>query len=122
MRNIITILLLSAVVAPTLSGCMPAASTVTVTPVLIKVSEAARPGELVTLQGRYLGGPASSVIRLGADQDGKNGFLIPKESIVSWSDTVIVFKMPAGAPAGGGWLFVEAAGLRSTGLPYSIKG
>ena len=107
-----------------LSGCMPrpqAATGVTVTPLLLKVGEAARPGETLTVQGRYLGGPATGHVRLGADEAGAGGYLIPADAILSWSDSKIVLRMPRGAPAGGGWLFVEVAGRRSTGLPYSVR-
>ena len=121
MKKLFTLALLCGFAIPTLSGCMPSASTVTVTPVLIKVSEAAAPGQSVVLQGRYLGGPASGTVRLGADENGKGGFVLPVASVVSWTDSRIEFKLPSGAAAGGGWVYVEVAGRQSTGLPFSIK-
>ena len=121
MKKLFTLVLLCGLVAPTLTGCMPSASTVTVTPVLIKVSEAAAPGQTVVLQGRYLGGTASGAVRLGADENGKGGFILPVASVVSWTDSRIEFKLPTGATAGGGWVYVEVAGRQSTGLPFSIK-
>jgi len=93
---------------------------VTVTPVLIKVSESARAGDSVTVQGRYLGGPATGSVRIGASMTGEGGFVIPKEAIVSWTDSQIVFKVPQNVPTGGGWLFVEVGGMLSTGLPFSV--
>ena len=121
MKKLFTLVLLCGLVAPTLTGCMPSASTVTVTPVLIKVSEAAAPGQTVVLQGRYLGGTTSGAVRLGADENGKGGFILPVASVVSWTDSRIEFKVPTGATAGGGWVYVEVAGRQSTGLPFSIK-
>ncbi|MFC6590976.1 IPT/TIG domain-containing protein [Deinococcus lacus] len=104
-------------------GCAPAptVSTATVTPMLIKVSDAAPRGGTVTIQGRYLGGPTSGVVRLGADEDGKGGYTFPASSVQSWTDNQIVLTIPDNAPVGGSWLFIEVDGLRSTGLPYSVR-
>ena len=107
-----------------LSSCAPRVSTVagvTLTPVLVKVSSGAAKGEAVTIQGRYLGGPATGRIRLGADENGQGGYRIPTAAVVSWTDTEIVFNVPADAPAGGSWLFIEVNGRQSTGLPFSIS-
>lgn len=107
-----------------LASCAPSQSTdrfVTVTPVLIKVSEAAPRGESVTIQGRYLGGPTTGQVRLGADESGKGGYVFPASAIQSWTDSQIVLTIPSDAPVGGSWLFVEVAGKQSTGLPYSVR-
>ncbi|WP_342446841.1 MULTISPECIES: IPT/TIG domain-containing protein [unclassified Deinococcus] len=93
----------------------------TVTPVLIKVSESAARGGTVTIQGRYLGGPSTGRVRLGADERGQGGFLFPASAVKSWTDSEIVLTIPADAPVGGSWLFVEVAGRQSTGLQYSVR-
>ncbi|WP_415813385.1 IPT/TIG domain-containing protein [Deinococcus marmoris] len=93
----------------------------TVTPVLIKVSEAATRGGSLTIQGRYLGGPSTGRVRLGADESGKGGYVIPATAVQSWTDSEIVMTIPTDAPVGGSWLFVEVAGKQSTGLPYSVR-
>lgn len=118
------VLIASFLLLPLLAGCAPrsqAVAGVTVTPVLLKVGEAARPGETVTVQGRHLGGPVTGRVRLGADETGAGGYLIPASAVVSWTDSKIVFRVPQNAPVGGGWLFVEVADMRSTGLPYSVR-
>ena len=106
-----------------LTSCAPAAQVagVTVTPVLVKLSPAAGRGQNVTVQGRYLGGPATARVLLGADENGAGGYAIPAAAVVSWTDSQIVFTVPANAPVGGSWLFVEVAGSRSTGLPFSVR-
>ncbi|GHG18190.1 hypothetical protein GCM10017784_06590 [Deinococcus indicus] len=94
---------------------------VTVTPVLIKVSESAARGGTLTVQGRYLGGPSTGRVRLGADERGQGGFLFPASAVRSWTDSEIVLTIPSDAPVGGSWLFVEVAGRQSTGLQYSVR-
>lgn len=66
--------------AGALASCAPrqqATAGVTVTPVLIKVSEPAARGGTLTVQGRYLGGPATGRVRLGADASGRGGTSSP---------------------------------------------
>ena len=107
-----------------LASCAPRTNTVvgvTVTPMLLKVSEAARRGEVVTVQGRYLGGPTTGRVVLGATETGTQGYVVPASDIVSWSDTEIQFRVPANAVAGGGWLFVRVNDMLSTGLPFSVR-
>ncbi|WP_291427824.1 cell surface protein [Deinococcus sp.] len=119
LRYLLTSLLFTGVLA----SCAPAqqgSRTVTVTPMLIKVSAAAR-GAALTVQGRYLGGPATGQVRLGATEDGKGGYVLPASAVRSWTDSEIVLTIPADAPVGGSWLFVEVAGKQSTGLPYSVQ-
>ena len=106
------------------SSCAPttqAVAGVTVTPVLIKTSAAAARGQNVTIQGRYLGGPSSAKVFLGADGNGSGGYALPANAVVSWTDSQIVFTVPAGAPVGGGFLFVQVGDMRSTGLPFSVS-
>lgn len=117
-------LVASLLMVGTLASCAPSQSAdrfVTVTPVLIKVSEAAPRGAALTIQGRYLGGAANGRVRLGADESGKGGYLFPATAVQSWTDSEIVLTIPSDAPVGGSWLFVEVAGKQSTGLPYSVR-
>ena len=107
-----------------LSSCAPrqgAVAGVTVTPVLIKVSEPAPRGGTLTVQGRYLGGPNTGRVRLGADMNGSGGYVFPASAVQSWTDSQIVLTIPADAPVGGSWLFVDVGGRPSTGLPYSVR-
>ena len=56
-----------------LASCAPRQAVtagVTVTPLLVKLSDAAPRGGLLTVQGRYLGGPSTGRVRLGADAAG----------------------------------------------------
>ena len=107
-----------------LSSCAPstqAVAGVTVTPVLIKTSASAARGQNVTVQGRYLGGPASARVLLGADSAGVGGYALPASAVVSWTDSQIVFTVPSNAPVGGSFLFVQVGDMRSTGLPFSVS-
>ena len=117
-------LLGSLLLVGTLASCAPRATTVvgvTQTPVLVKVSSGAAGGQDITVQGRYLGGPATGRVRLGADENGIGGYLLPIAAVRSWTDTEIVFTVPSDAPAGGSWLFIEVNGKQSTGLPFSVS-
>lgn len=117
--------LASLLFAGVITSCTPRTSTVagvTYAPVLIKLSEAASRGGTLTIQGRYLGGPTTGRVLLGADADGKNPYVLPSTAIQSWTDSQIVVTIPANAPIGGSWLFVEVGGMKSSnGLPYSVK-
>ncbi len=106
-----------------LAACAPTqtVSHTTVTPVLVKVSEPAPRGGTVTIQGRYLGGSSNGVVRLGADAEGRGGWVFPKNAVQSWTSDKIVLTIPQDAPVGGSWLFIEVNGLRSSGLPYSVS-
>ncbi|GBF06603.1 cell surface receptor IPT/TIG [Deinococcus aerius] len=107
-----------------LASCAPrqqATAGVTVTPVLIKLSEPAARGGTLTIQGRYLGGPSTGRVRLGANESGEGGYVFPASAVRSWTDSEIVLTIPADAPVGGSWLFVEVGGRQSTGLPYSVR-
>lgn len=108
-----------------LASCAPSQQVstermVTVTPVLVKLSEGAPRGGTLTIQGRYLGGPANGQVRLGANDRGEGGVVLPAASVKSWTDTEIVVTIPANAPLGGSWVFVEVGGKQSTGLPFSV--
>lgn len=94
---------------------------VTVTPVLLKVSDAAARGGKITIQGRYLGGPSVGKVRLGANESGKGGIYFPASSVISWTDKEIVLTIPNNAPIGGSWVFVEVGDMQSTGLPFSVR-
>lgn len=117
------LLVAALLVSGALVACAPTNTVqgVTVLPVLVKVSPGAAPGSEVTVQGRYLGGPATARVLIGANADGTGGIAIPSAAIKSWSDTEIVFTMPQGLNAGGGWMIVEVAGRRSAGLPFSVR-
>lgn len=116
--------LFSLVFAGSLAACAPTQQTAvqqaSVTPVLIKTSEAAGPGGTLTIQGRYLGGARSGAVRL-TDSQGEGGYVFPAAAVQSWTDNRIVLTLPQNAPVGGHWLFVEVDGKRSTGLPYSVR-
>lgn len=116
-------LITCALLSPLLASCAPtmAIRGVTVTPVLVKISESASPGGTVTIQGRYLGSPSTGRVRLGANADGTDGFVLPANAIQSWTDSQIVFTVPVNVPAGGSYVFVEVADMRSTALSFSVK-
>lgn len=117
-------LLISAISFATLASCAPTTQVVqgvTAVPSLVKVSEGAKRGGEVSFQGRFLGGPETGRVIVGADEQGQGGFVIPTDSIKSWTDTEIVIMVPSNAPAGGSWAFVEVNGRRSTGLQFSVQ-
>ncbi|GGJ63204.1 IPT/TIG domain-containing protein [Deinococcus aquiradiocola] len=119
----LTSLLTAGVVGLGFTSCAPqtqAVAGITVTPVLFKLSSAGVRGQNVTVQGRYLGGPSTARVVLGADSGGAGGYVLPANAIVSWTDSQIVFTVPANAPVGGSWLFVQVGDMRSTGLPFSV--
>lgn len=109
-----------------LASCAPrqqataAEQLVTVKPVLYKVSQPVVRGGSLTLQGRYLGGPASAQVRLGAGSGGQGGVVLPASAIVRWTTNEIVLTVPADLPPGGGYVFVRVGSLDSNGLPYSV--
>ena len=112
--------------AGALASCAPrqqataAEQFVAVKPVLYKVSEPVVRGGALTIQGRYLGGPASAQIRMGAKSDGQGGFVLPASAIRSWSTSEITLTVPSDIPPGGGYIFVRVGMQDSNGLPYSI--
>ena len=116
-------LLAAGAIGLSLSSCAPtqAVAGVTVTPLLIKVSAPVARGQNVTVQGRYLGGPSTARVLLGADSSGAGGYAVPTSAIVSWTDSQIVFTVPSNAPVGGSWMFVQVGETRSAGLPFSVS-
>lgn len=120
-RFILVSLLFTGVVVSCAPTTQNKVAGVTVTPMLIKTSAAAVRGDALTIQGRYLGGPNTGKIIIGADEDGKAGYIVPADAVKSWTDSEIVVMVPKETPAGGSWLFVEVNGRKSTGLPVSIR-
>jgi hypothetical protein len=103
----------------TFVGCAPA-DRPTLRPLLIKISEPAKVGETVIIQGRYLGSAANSVVIFGANDAGTNGIKAGGDNIVAWNASEVQVKIPAGAKAGGNFVFISVSGVLSNGLPYSI--
>lgn len=92
----------------------------TVRPLLIKISEPAKIGQTVTIQGRYLGGTANSVVVFGANDLGAGGTKATADNIVSWSGTEVQVKIPEGTKAGGSFVFISVGSVLSNGLPYNV--
>jgi len=92
----------------------------TVRPLLIKISEPAKIGQTVTIQGRYLGGTANSVVVFGANDLGAGGAKVTADNIVSWSGTEVQVKIPDGTKAGGNFVFISVGNVLSNGLPYNV--
>jgi hypothetical protein len=110
-----------ALLALTLSACAPSADRPSLKPLLIKLDKAVSPGEVLAIQGRYLGGPQNSQVVFNADDVGANGVDVPASSIVSWTSTDISVKVPAGTRPTGRFLYVRVGGVLSNGLPYSVN-
>ncbi|MFB9992311.1 IPT/TIG domain-containing protein [Deinococcus oregonensis] len=87
---------------------------------LYKVSAPVVRGGTLTVQGRYLGGPASATIKMGATFDGNGGFDLPAGAIQTWTPNEITFTVPSDLPAGSGYIFITVGNSKSNGLPYSI--
>jgi hypothetical protein len=124
-RFLVGPLLITGLFVGSLSSCAPRqqASTerfVTAAPVLYKVSAPVVRGGTLTVQGRYLGGPASATIKMGAKFDGTGGFDLPAAAIQTWTADEITFTVPSDLPAGGAYLFIMVGNSKSNGLPYSI--
>jgi hypothetical protein len=110
-----------ALLALTLSACAPSADRPSLKPVLIKLDKAVAPGEVLMIQGRYLGGPQNSQVIFNADDIGNNGSEAPNANVVSWTSTEINIKVPAGTRPTGRFVFVRVGGVLSNGLPYSVN-
>jgi hypothetical protein len=107
------------------SACTPLATATR--PVVMKISTngvlgpaQGAIGTPVTIQGRDLGGPASSTVLFGADDLARGGVVNAAADVVSWTPSEIVVKVPAGLKAGGGYVFVTVQGVRSNGLSFSV--
>jgi hypothetical protein len=92
----------------------------TLRPLLIKISEPAKVGDTVMIQGRYLGSTANSFVIFGANDAGNNGTRAAGDNVVAWSGSEVQVKVPAGTRAGGNFVFVSVGGVLSNGLPYSV--
>ena len=103
------------------AGCAPSADRPSLRPLIVKVSEPAAAGQPVTIQGRYLGGPANSQVIFRADENGRGGVTPQAGDVVSWTASEIVVKVPAGTRPGGGFLFVNVGGVLSNGMPYAVN-
>ncbi len=101
-------------------SCAPDAGRPTLRPVLIKLSEPAKVGETVTLQGRYLGSKDNGAVIFGADTVGNGGATATSADVVSWNASEIQVRVPANAKTGGNFVFVSVGGVLSNGMAYSI--
>lgn len=115
------ILPMLALVLTVLAACAPSADRPTLRPQVFALSAPAAAGENVTIQGRYLGGAANSVVIFRADEVGRGGVRTTTADIVSWTSSMVVVKVPAGTRPGGGFLFVEVGGTLSNAMPYSVN-
>jgi hypothetical protein len=114
------LLLIGIVALLAFTSCTPDANRPTLRPVIIKLSEAAKVGETITIQGRYLGSKDNGVVLFGADAAGGAGVASALSDIVSWNASEILVKVPATARIGGNFLFVSVGGVLSNGMVYSI--
>ncbi|WP_019008778.1 IPT/TIG domain-containing protein [Deinococcus aquatilis] len=124
-RFLVGSLLMTGLFLGSLSSCAPRQQTsterfVAVKPVLYKVSAPVVRGGTLTVQGRYLGGPASATIRMGAAYDGSGGFDLPAAAIQSWTPSEITFTVPSDLPPGGAYVYVTVGSLKSNPISYSI--
>ena len=92
----------------------------TVRPLLIKISEPAKIGQTVMIQGRYLGAAANSTVVFGANDLGAGGTKAAAANIVSWSGTEVQVNIPDGTKSGGNFVFISVGGVLSNGLPYNV--
>ena len=110
-----------ALLALTLAACAPSSDRPSLKPVLFKLDKAVAVGEVLAIQGRYLGGPQNSQVIFNADDAGNNGIDAPNSSVVSWTSTDISIKVPAGTRPTGRFVFVRVGGVLSNPLPYSVN-
>jgi hypothetical protein len=102
------------------TSCAPDLNRPTVRPVIIKLSVAVKVGEVVTIQGRYLGSKDNGSVLFNADPSGNFGVTALAEDVVSWTPSEIQIKVPAASKTGGNFLFVNVGGVLSNGMIYSI--
>lgn len=119
MKRVIALSLLTLI----LGACAPKAAEtgVTIYPQIYQVSPIESNSQQFTLQGRYLGSRDSGVIRIGANDQGEGGTVVPKENIVSWDENKIVFNVPANITPGGSFIVVEVGGKRSFSFPFTFS-
>ena len=113
-------LLLAGLVALAFTSCAPDFSRPSLRPVLIKLSEPAKVGETVSLQGRYLGSKENGVVLFNADSSGATGVSSAGTDVVSWSASEIQVRVPLNVRPGGNFIFVSVGGVLSNGMVYSI--
>jgi IPT/TIG domain len=115
-------LLFAAVIALlAFTSCAPDFNRPTLRPVVIKLSEPAKAGETLNIQGRYLGSKDNGFVLFNADANGVSGVKSTEADVVSWSASEITVKIPASAKSGGNFLFVSVGGVLSNGMAYSIS-
>ena len=118
---------LAALALAAITSCAPVYEPPSLRPVLMKASAtdangpaSAAPGQPVVLQGRHLGGAVNGTVIFRADDRGRSGVRSATADIVSWSTSEVVVRVPASATPGGGFVYVEVAGVLSNGLPFSV--
>ncbi len=114
------LLLIGVVALLAFTSCAPDANRPSLRPVIFKLSEAAKVGETVTIQGRYLGSKDNGVVLFNADPFGKNGISSSATDVVSWSASEIQIRIPIDARTGGSFVFVNVGGVLSNAMAYSI--
>jgi hypothetical protein len=113
------VLFAGALAALAFTACAPS-DRPTVRPLIIKLSESAKVGTTLTIQGRYLGSPSNSFVIFGANELGANGVRNAADGVTAWSSSEIQVTIPANAKVGGNFVFVSVGGVLSNAMPYSI--
>jgi hypothetical protein len=114
------LLLVGIVALLAFTSCAPDLNRPTLRPVIIKLSEPAKVGETVTIQGRYLGSKENGVVLFNADSSGATGVSSASTDVVSWSASEIQVRVPLNTRPGGNFIFVSVGGVLSNGMAYSI--
>jgi hypothetical protein len=114
------LLLVGIVALLAFTACTPDLNRPTLRPVIIKLSEPAKVGETVTIQGRYLGSKENGVVLFNADSNGATGVSSAVSDVVSWSASEIQVRVPLNTRPGGNFIFVSVGGVLSNGMAYSI--
>jgi hypothetical protein len=97
------LLFAAAVALLAFTSCAPDLNRPTLRPVLIKLSEPAKIGETVNIQGRYLGSKDNGFVLFNADSTGASGIKTAEADVVSWTASEITVKIPATAKTGGNY-------------------
>jgi hypothetical protein len=114
------LLLVGLVALLAFTSCAPDLNRPTLRPVVIKLSEPAKIGETVTIQGRYLGSKENGSVIFNADANGNSGVSAGASDVVSWNASEIQVRIPAATRPGGNFLFVNVGGVLSNGMAYSV--